>query len=71
MYQRKDDTTRPDGRQDKKRKYRKEEGRDTELKNKKTKTKISISMSSWWAKDDTRDTSEGRDGKIITRYIVR
>ena len=45
-----------DGRKDqtqgKKEKKRKEEGRDTELKNK--QNKISISMSSWWGKGDTR-----------------
>ena len=37
------------------RETRQEDGRD------RAKNKTSISMSSWWAKDDTRDRKEGRD----------
>ena len=57
MDQQKDDTIRPVGRQDKK---RKEERRDTELKIKSKKTKH-VYVKLWWAKDDTRDPTEGRN----------
>ena len=50
MDQQKDDMIRPDGRQDKKR------AETQRAKNDKT----SSPMSSWWAKDDTRDQKEGR-----------
>ena len=55
----KDETIRPDGRQ----KARKENKRPEtqELKTRK-RNKTSVSVSSWLAKDETRDPKEGRDG---------
>ena len=38
-----------------------------------SKNQTSISMSSWWGNEDTRDPREGRDrgGKIITKIMNR
>ena len=61
MDQQKDGTTRPDGRQKKNKKK-------TRAATQSSKNQTSISMSSWWGKDDTRDPREGRDkgAKMIT-----
>ena len=64
-------TTRPDGSQEEKKENKIKETKRAATQSSKNRT--SISMSSWWGKDDTRDPREGRDSgvKIITIIMER
>ena len=65
----KDGTTRPDGRQERKIKERKGKKRAATQS---SKNQTSISMSSWWGKDDARDPREGRDrGATMITIIMK
>ena len=52
-------TTRPDGSQEEKKENKIKETKRAATQSSKNQT--SISMSSWWGKDDTIDPREGRD----------
>ena len=64
------DKTRRKARKKQRQKKRKEKTRAATLS---SENQTSISMSSWWGKDDTRDPREGRDraAKIIATIIKR
>ena len=68
MDQQKDGTARPDGRKEKKENRKKRRAATQSSRN-----QTSISMSSWWGKDDTKDPREGRDGgaKLLTMTIKK